>query len=381
MAPRPMPVSDLARMYQQRIPTAPKSIGRLGPVNIGDGGLSLNPMPALRSAGGFLKRVVESLDPRELAEQGGRSVQHVTGDIEELARSIVTGEDTLSESPSARAYQSAGGGVEGVARAVLPYVDVATAIVPTTKVLTPAGRVALAADAAERLAAKQMAIADRPPIVGIHVSPISGITEINPRVINQAQGAAEDSLVGSSYLWDARSPQTMNNIFKNWQMTEIAGLGNTPSIYVTRPRGRVFQDANVPMSSALRVEGPQQVVAQLPFNQQAVSQYLEAMGVSPRSATADRLEQAYRGLSPTVRQQVANRPHQRAEEALRIAIRVGQERPRSPWANIATLDREAPLDQLLTNSEALRVYNEAVVRYGGTPLEEPPTFNRLGGRR
>ena len=143
-------------MYRERIPTAPKSIGRLGPVSIGGGGLSLNPMPALRSAGGFFKRAVESLDPRLLAEQGGRSVQHVTGDIGELARSIVTGEDTLSQSPSARAYQSAGGGVEGVARAVLPYVDVATAIVPTTKVLTPAGRVALGADAAERVASRQL---------------------------------------------------------------------------------------------------------------------------------------------------------------------------------------------------------------------------------
>lgn len=156
MPNRPAPISDLARMYRERIPTAPKSIGRLGPVSIGGGGLSLNPMPALRSAGGFFKRAVESLDPRLLAEQGGRSVEHVYGDARELVKSVVTGEDTLSQSPSARAYQAAGGGLAGTLNAALPYVDVATAIVPTTKVFTPAGRVALAADAAERVASRQL---------------------------------------------------------------------------------------------------------------------------------------------------------------------------------------------------------------------------------
>lgn len=167
MPPRPSPTEDLARMYRERIPTAPKSIGRLGPVSIGGGGLSLNPMPALRSAGGFFKRAVESLDPRLLAEQGGRSVEHVYGDARELAKSVVTGEDTLSQSPSARAYQAAGGGLAGTLNATFPYVDVATAIVPTTKVFTPSGRVALAADAAERVASRQLgqAISQATPTV------------------------------------------------------------------------------------------------------------------------------------------------------------------------------------------------------------------------
>ena len=132
----------------------------------------------------------------------------------------------------------------------------------------------------------------------------------------------------------------------------------------------MFADANVPMSSALRVAGPQEVLTQLPFDQQALSQYLESLGVSPRSATADRLEQAFRGLSPVVRQQVANRPNQMAEEALRTAIRTAG-LGGGYYGNLAGLDRTAPLDQLLTNSDALRVYNEAVVRYGGTPVEAP----------
>ena len=55
MPNRPAPISDLARMYRERIPTAPKSIGRLGPVSIGGGGLSLNPMPAIKSTLRFLR--------------------------------------------------------------------------------------------------------------------------------------------------------------------------------------------------------------------------------------------------------------------------------------------------------------------------------------
>jgi hypothetical protein len=363
-------------MYRERIPTAPKSIGRQAPVSFSSG----PSFSFLRPVGRFLKTAVESLDPRFIASEGGRSVQHVVGDATELGRSIITGEDTLSESPTARAYQAAGGGAPGVLAAALPYVNVGTAVLPTTRVLTPAGRAAIGADAAERLAQKQiLATVDRPPTVGVHVSPRSGLTEINPRVANQTQGAASDSLVGSSYMWDARSPQTPTNIFDNPQMADIAGLGETPSIYVTRPQGRVFADANVPMSSALRVAGPQEVLTQLPFDQQALSQYLESLGVSPRSATADRLEQAYRGLSPVVRQQVANRPNQMAEEALRTAIRMAGE-GNQQYASLVGLDRSAPLDQLLASPEALRIYNEGIVRYGGTPTSRSGMFSLGAGR-
>lgn len=167
MPPRPNPLSDLARMYQERIPTAPKSIGRLGPVSIGGGGgLSLNPMPAINAVGNFLKTAVESMDPRFIAREGGRSVEHVYGDAKELARSIVTGEDTLSQSPTARTYQAAGGGAPGVLAAALPYINVGTAVMPTTRVLTPTGRLAMAADTAERVARTQLdrAIAQAVPV-------------------------------------------------------------------------------------------------------------------------------------------------------------------------------------------------------------------------
>lgn len=50
------PIADLARMYRERIPTSPtKSIGRMGPVSVGRGGLSLNPLPALGSVVRWLR--------------------------------------------------------------------------------------------------------------------------------------------------------------------------------------------------------------------------------------------------------------------------------------------------------------------------------------
>lgn len=62
--------------------------------------------------------------------QGGKSLQHVYGDAKELGRSIITGEDTLSQSPSARAYQAAGGGLTGTLAAAGPYLDVGSVVAP-----------------------------------------------------------------------------------------------------------------------------------------------------------------------------------------------------------------------------------------------------------
>lgn len=62
--------------------------------------------------------------------QGGKSLQHVYGDAKELGRSIITGKDTLSQSPSARAYQAAGGGLTGALAAAGPYLDVGSVVAP-----------------------------------------------------------------------------------------------------------------------------------------------------------------------------------------------------------------------------------------------------------
>lgn len=62
--------------------------------------------------------------------QGGKSLQHVYGDAKELGRSIITGKDTLSQSPTAKTYQAAGGGLEGALMAAAPYLDVGSVVAP-----------------------------------------------------------------------------------------------------------------------------------------------------------------------------------------------------------------------------------------------------------
>ena len=352
-------------MYRERIPTAPKSIGRQAPAIFSSG----RNFGFLAPVGRFVKTAVESLDPRFIASEGGRSVQHVVGDATELGRSIITGEDTLSESPTARAYQAAGGGAPGVLAAALPYVNVGTAVLPTTRVLTPAGRAAIGADAAERLAQKQiLATVDRPPMVGVHISDRPGLSQISPRSVGQRQVTARDALPGSSYMWDARSPEMLEQLFPNDPMSISGTYGDTPSLYVTRPQGRVFADSNVPVSPALRVQGPQQVLAEIPYDKQALQTYLQKLGVVERGATADKLEQMYRSLSPAVEQQIANRGNQMAEEGVRMAVKLGQSG--TPlYLGLSSLDPNAPLGELLTNPQAKDIYDHMASNYVQT---KPP---------
>lgn len=72
----------------------------------------------------------ENVGSVNLFVQGGKSLQHVYGDAKELGRSIITGKDTLSQSPSARAYQAAGGGLTGTLAAAGPYLDVGSVVAP-----------------------------------------------------------------------------------------------------------------------------------------------------------------------------------------------------------------------------------------------------------
>lgn len=62
--------------------------------------------------------------------QGGKSLQHAYGDAKELTRSIITGKDTLSQSPTAQAYQAAGGGLTGTLAAAGPYLDLGSVVAP-----------------------------------------------------------------------------------------------------------------------------------------------------------------------------------------------------------------------------------------------------------
>jgi hypothetical protein len=246
-----------------------------------------------------------------------------------------------------------------VLAAALPYVNVGTAVLPTTRVLTPAGRAAIGADAAERLAQKQiLATVDRPPMVGVHISGRPGLSQISPRSVGQRQVTAADALVGSSYMYDARSPRMLEQLFPDDPLRNAA-YGDTPSLYVTRPQGRVFADSNVPVSPALRVQGPQQVLAEIPYDKQALQTYLQKLGVVERGATADKLEQMYRSLSPVVEQQIANRGNQMAEEGVRMAVKLGQSGT-PVYLGLSSLDPNAPLGELLTNPQAKEIYDYMV---------------------
>jgi hypothetical protein len=208
-----------------------------------------------------------------------------------------------------------------------------------------------------------------PYTYGVHVSPMSDLAEIQARQAMQQQVTALDAMPGSSYMWDARSPRTIGSIFDNAQMNpatrdymmspEELAAQSTPNIYITRaPAGQVFQDANIPGSSALRVAGNQEVLGQVPFDRAALQAALEKYGVTPRNATADVFESKYRGMNPQVQLDIANRTQQLAEQGLRNTIsRATEPYYAKQYPSLNTLDTNAPLSELLKNPEAKKIYD------------------------
>jgi hypothetical protein len=208
-----------------------------------------------------------------------------------------------------------------------------------------------------------------PYTYGVHVSPMSDLAEIQARQAMQQQVTALDAMPGSSYMWDARSPRTIGSIFDNAQMNpatrdymmspEELAAQSTPNIYITRaPSGQVFQDANIPGSSALRVAGNQEVLGQVPFDRAALQAALEKYGVTQRNATADALEAKFRGMNPQVRRDITNRTQQLAEQGLRNTIsRATEPYYAKQYPSLNTLDTNAPLSELLKNPEAKKIYD------------------------
>lgn len=163
-APTPSAQQALARMYAQRVPSRPKQIGRMPEQQVDQPWYE----KVGRAAFGIVASpfataldVVPGYEPEDIGsfnifEQGGKSLQHVAGDAYQLGRSVLTGKDTLSESPSARAYQQAGGGLMGTAAAALPYVDVASVVAPFAKGMTPAGALAIERAAGEAASSRAL---------------------------------------------------------------------------------------------------------------------------------------------------------------------------------------------------------------------------------
>ena len=208
-----------------------------------------------------------------------------------------------------------------------------------------------------------------PYTYGVHVSPVADLAEIRARLAMQQQVTALDAMPGSSYMWDARSPRTIGSIFDNAQMNpatrdymmspEELAAQSTPNIYITRaPAGQVFQDANIPGSSALRVAGNQEVLGQVPFDRAALQAALEKYGITPRSEAADALESQYRAMNPQVQLDIANRTQQLAEQGLRnTIIRAAEPYYAKQYPSLNTLDPNATLSDLLKNPEAKKIYD------------------------
>jgi len=198
-------------MYGERIPTAPKSIGRLGPVSLGRGGLSMNPMPALRSVVRFVRNQPGTQVSTPINMGGGTVAMGGQGGASQLvfdpaARAVeravgdITAIPGVGEpSPSYTAEQIRQQGVvPGVLGAALDY----SMFAPAVGVGVRAGRNAMrgaTADAAERLAqsmaSREMGMPTTPTTPGrptLQAEPFARITpEGNVGIVS---GAGEEIL-------------------------------------------------------------------------------------------------------------------------------------------------------------------------------------------
>jgi len=285
-------------------------------------------------------------------EQAGR---RAVGDI-----TAIPGVGKPSASPTATGIKNKGW-FEGLGEAALDYGNLAATAAPLAGPAVKGVQGIRGARVATEI----------PYTYGIHVSPTADLAEIQARQAMQQQAMAGDAMAGSSYMWDARSPQTIGSIFDNPQLNpsanpnllltpeELAALPQ-PNLYVTRaPAGQVVQDANVPNSSAFRVGGNQEVLAQVPFDRASLQAAMEKFAGPTRSATADALEAQYRGLNPAVRADIAGRPYQLAEENLRQVISRGT----NPYfeknfPGLNTLDPNAPLGELLRDPDARKLFEQ-----------------------
>lgn len=281
-------------------------------------------------------------------EPARKAVRRAVGDVTAIPK---VGEPSSSYTADKIREQ---GVVLGGLGAVADYSTLASAVVPAIKASMP----------------KPMAPAT-PYVYGVHVSPNPNLSVISPRTAGSAQWAAGDAMAGSSYMWDARSPR-LQDIFTNPQMNRNAAdvfadvAAPDSYAYITRaPANTVFQDANVLGSPALRVAGQQEILQRVPFTAADLAEALAARNIVPRTATADALEAAYRGLNPVVKADVANRPMQLAEEALRRTIATGPNPYMAKnYPGLFDLNPNLSLPELLRNPDARRYFDEYVNRRG-----------------
>ena len=184
----------------------------------------------LGAVGRLARTAVESLDPRLILSEGGRSVQHAVGDATELAKSVISGRDTLSQSPTARTYQAAGGGVQGALAAAMPYVNLASTaapfVAPARAAMLERAAARQTADATEQLA-RQMAERSAPRVLPerpiIRMRPNRPIIEMRPAT---QYGTAMEGAQGSVILPDESGLTTLRPVQPSTQRPEW--MGATP---------------------------------------------------------------------------------------------------------------------------------------------------------
>ena len=281
------------------------------------------------------------------------STRRLIGDI-----TATPGFGKPSASPTATDIKQQGW-VNGLGNAALDYGNLAATVAPF---------VGPAAKGIQGIRGAQVAT-EIPYRYGVHISPIADLAEIKARQMLQQQSMAGDAFPGSSYMWDAKSPNVFWQTFENPQLNRHLPSGQEfnlfelteadraaipkPNVYLTRaPANTVFQDANIPGSAGLRVAGNQEVLEQLPSDRAALQAAFDKYGITQRSEIADRLEAKFRGMNPQVRRDIRLKPLIKVEENLRGTIRNQGKYYTTNFPSMMKLDYNAPLAELLKNPEA-----------------------------
>lgn len=196
-------------------------------------------------------------------------------------------------------------------------------------------------------------------VYGLHVSQRSGLPEIKARTVEDDQIAAGDAMTGSSYMWDAHSPTSIVQPFKNPMHVGEEGFdsGHTPSIYLTRaPSNTVFHDMNTPGEPSLRVAGNQEVIESIPYDTNALAETLKKHGIETRSFEDDKSQIARRMEHPQVKRDIAEQPLRKGEESIRTLIREKRPGIAARYPDMMKLDHKAPLAELLKQPEARSLF-------------------------
>ena len=255
------PVSDIPIMTEAAGPIIPdepdesnggfwQSVGRniVGAYNAADSLLGMikpSSPDDVRNAVAAYENIYEN--PEDIVLEPLRSVNRVV----DLAPYIDTGEEGIDY---ANAWRRGEGLTMGVNDALTLYA---------------LGRGAIKAPSVIRNNITNPGARFNPYDYGIHVNVPGNLPantkRIIPRQVGEGTTVGGDSIPGNSYMWDATSPQVIEGILGNRQMTNTGMMDflydDSPAAFFTRARrSRTGTDINIPSSPSLAVTGSQKVI-------------------------------------------------------------------------------------------------------------------------